>query len=392
MGHTTIRKIKMIQIYRGIYYLHDLMLNGFIDNGIEITLFVISSENKIEEKKGLIIHHVKCPIIPKPSIIGLRFMVNFSNFLIQISVLLFKVSKYIIKHKNDIDVFYGNKPIGNIIASILRKIFNKPSVSRYYGTLIYPYLHKPLIQKLLNNYAEYFSFKLRSDLTVMNNDGTYGDKVAEYFKIPQDKYRYYFNGIDNISANDRKKKEGKITILSLSRLHTWKRVDRLISAIPQVIKGFNNIEFIIVGEGIEKVKLEKQVKRLGIVDYVKFYGHVPQYEVQGIMQNADIFCSLQDYCNFSKNVMEAMSNYLCVVTIDEGAINEIITNYENGIIIEKDKLKEELHKTIIKLAKDKELRDKLGNNAGKFIKENIGSWEERIIAEVNDIRSILPDR
>jgi len=382
-------KIRMLQVNRGIYYAHDLYLKGFIENDIEVILFAISDGKKHKEIPGLETHSIYCPKIPKPAVQGLRFIVNLINFNLQVFFLLSSTFMYLLMNRKEIDILYGNKPEGNIVASLLGKTFNKPSVSRYYGSMIHPYLEKSLYQKIRNNFAEYFSFRSKTDLTIVTKDGSCGSKCAEYFGVSKENYRIYFNGLKKIPIIKKKQSEQKITVLSLGRLHTWKRVDRLIRAIPEIIAKFSNIEFIIVGGGINKVDLEEQTRKLGIADHVRFTGHVSHDEVNGIMQKADIMCSLQDYCNFSKNVIEAMANSLCVVTSDEGSIDEMITNHVQGVIIPKNELKTRLPEVIIQLAENPQLRLKIGREARKFTDNNVWSWEERISAEVNDIRSLV---
>ena len=365
-----------------------------IKNDFRITQFIPSNENKIENKNGMKLYYVKIPFNYKINIPILRFINNQLKFILMSIILFTKSFIYLIHNLHDINILYGNRPLGAIICHFLGRIFNKPNVSRFYGIVFsYLYVKKSFFNlKRINFWQTYLAFKLSADLYIITNDGTFGDKLASHFKIPKNKYRYYYNGINKCVPQAKKEKRDKVAILTLSRLHILKRIDRLINAVPKVVSRCKNVEFVIVGSGEEKNHLMKLAEKLNVSEYINFKEKVPYADVYSIMQSADIYCAVSDYSNVTNPVFESMVVGLPAILTNSGSTGELINNYDNGIIIDEEEVAEKLPLKIIELIEDKKLRKKIGNNAKKFIMNNFLTWEERIQLEVNDINEILESK
>jgi len=232
----------------------------------------------------------------------------------------------------------------------------------------------------------------------MTNDGTQGDKVMEYFKVPEDKIRFWFNGIDlpkEIKASDFIKINGakvelknKKVIVTLSRLASWKRVDRIISVMPCIVSRVKNVILIIIGDGEEKEILVKMTKKLNIEEYVKFVGSQQHSKALEILKRADMFVSLYDLSNVGNPLLESMKLGRCILTLNNGDTGSIIKNNYNGILLEYDDLND-LCKYVVNVLNDSKKIKYLGNNALRFAKENFFSWEKRMLMEINDVEKIF---
>ena len=91
-------------------------------------------------------------------------------------------------------------------------------------------------------------------------------------------------------------------------------------------------------------------------------------DIPQLLANSDVFvCSSLSEAG-PITVYEAMSMKIPVITTDVGACNQIITNYENGIIVPiKDSVK--ISQAINNILDDSHLRNKIGSNAYKFVSE-----------------------
>ena len=99
----------------------------------------------------------------------------------------------------------------------------------------------------------------------MTNDGTKGDLIAELFRVPNNKVKFWKNGVDNSIPSNSIGKEDFISklnipinhkvIITVSRLADWKRVDRVIKAAYEVTKAFSEVSFLIIGDGPEYLNL-----------------------------------------------------------------------------------------------------------------------------------------
>jgi GalNAc-alpha-(1->4)-GalNAc-alpha-(1->3)-diNAcBac-PP-undecaprenol alpha-1,4-N-acetyl-D-galactosaminyltransferase len=127
-------------------------------------------------------------------------------------------------------------------------------------------------------------------------------------------------------------------------------------------------ELSIVGDGKERLFLEKFSKQLKIHDKVIFHGHLKDFSYQ--LSEAQIFVlpSLKE--GFPNALIESMAMPLaCICTDFLGAKNEVIQNELNGLIV-KTADEFEMAKAIDRLIVDEALRIKLSKNAIK-VRDNL---------------------
>ena len=104
-------------------------------------------------------------------------------------------------------------------------------------------------------------------------------------------------------------------ILSLSRVAYEKRIDRLITAMPDIIKEVPNVALLIVGDGPAREDLEQQVADLGITDHVRFTGEINHDEVGDYYHAADLFVSTSDSESQGLTYIEALAANVKVVAL-----------------------------------------------------------------------------
>ena len=127
-------------------------------------------------------------------------------------------------------------------------------------------------------------------------------------------------------------KQGPI-IGVVCRLVAWKGCDYLIEAAPDVLKLWRDAQFMIAGDGEERPRLEKLVKKLGLEHNVRFVGTQSRVEV---------FYSLCDVCvvpnrgieSFGYTVLEAMMYGKPLILSNLPAMNEIIAGYSQAYLVE----------------------------------------------------------
>ncbi|WP_369997285.1 glycosyltransferase [Winogradskyella sp.] len=143
--------------------------------------------------------------------------------------------------------------------------------------------------------------------------------------------------IDKTLKEDLETKyRGKFVIGTSSRLAGFKKVNRLISVFSEYIKINTEAVLVIVGDGIERQKLEKQVSDLKLVNNVVF---------EGFQKEVATYQSIFDVCVFpSKNepfglvAVECYSKEKPVLVFrDGGGITEIISKIEPNDICKDEK-------------------------------------------------------
>ncbi len=123
--------------------------------------------------------------------------------------------------------------------------------------------------------------------------------------------------------------------LSVCRLVRVKRLDLLILAFNEIANKYPRVKLWLVGDGSERIKLEKQVRTLGLNESVKFFGW--QKDVEYFYDQADIFVLSSDSEGWGMTVLEAVMNGLPVIMTDVGLAGEVFTENEVMIIKPGDK-------------------------------------------------------
>ena len=141
-----------------------------------------------------------------------------------------------------------------------------------------------------------------------------------------------------------KKKTDKKYILSVGRLTKQKNYPYLINEIANFFKLNNTYDLYIVGDGEEKIKLEKQIKSLNMENRIFILGY--SNEVYSYMKNASflILASLWEEVGFV--IVEAAVNNLFVFSSDcPNGPKEFLRDGKAGILFRtnvRDELKNKL--------------------------------------------------
>lgn len=298
--------------------------------------------------------------------------------------------------KRSIDVVYGYEVDAIPAAKAVSKLWGVPMVSRFQGTSFGVGWHGKRFRNI-RAWEHVVGLKMPTDLIIMTDDGTQGDRVLRQLGVDMRKVHFWMNGVDwdafeTRYEGSRIKQELGINnsqiILCISRLVGWKRVDRGIGIMPYVIEKCPKARLLIIGDGQERNKLERLSEELVVKGHVRFMGSVAHSEIPKYLAAADIFLSLYDWSNVGNPLLEAMMAGKCIVTINNGDTGNFIKNRENGVLLEYEDLPK-LADIIVGLLNNDELRNRLGTNARKFALERFWSWEERIAAEISTVESIV---
>ena len=301
-----------------------------------------------------------------------------------------------IHRKNNIDVFYGYEIYGVPVAKLLSKIWKIPLISRFQGSILRLVWMKKIFWQL-RAWEYIVAYKIPSDLIIMTNDGSQGDRLLSQMGVDGNKVKFWLNGIDKkrfafLPKTNKARQELKIynqyVLLCISRLIKLKGIDLSIKVMAELVKDISDLTLCIVGDGVEGEQLKFLANKLNIIQNVRFEGVVPHNKVPKYLAAADIFLSFYDWSNVGNPLLEAMMAGKCIITLNNGDTGQFIQNGYNGVLLEYKDLPR-LSQIIKELLKDEERRNYLGANARKFAEEHFWSWEERIEAEIKEVTSFI---
>ena len=173
-------------------------------------------------------------------------------------------------------------------------------------------------------------------------------------------------------------KNGQKRLLAVGRLVQQKNFTYLIDTCAKLKDADFSFQLIILGEGPERHKLEKQINELNIWDCIKLQGFCAN--PYPYMREADIIICSSLYEGISTVVQEALILGKPIVTTPCTGMEELLGESEYGVIAENTQ--DGLYKALVRLFNSEELLDQYRYKAairGKFY------WKKRIVHQTEQI-------
>ena len=312
--------------------------------------------------------------------------------------------KVIGNHK--IDVIYGGGPHGVLAASVLKLMFSRQrllTISRFYG--IWDLYSRTVIGhhwlKLVLNLDIFAALYLRSDLEIITDDGTQGNKALAWIRPKNlDVLRFYVNGTakslidpaDLINLRNALETDGIFTVVCITRLVSIKRIDRCIRVAASVVHKFSLTDFrlIIVGDGAERIRFEALAQQLGVSENIVFTGAVDNHQVKNYLSISDAFLSMYDVSNVGNPLLEAIRANKIIFTLNNGDTSAWIQHGVNGFIYDvDDSVIDRVAEGITILAQDTVLQETIKRNIRVTEMERLWTWDERLQAEFSEVEKLV---
>ncbi len=174
------------------------------------------------------------------------------------------------------------------------------------------------------------------------------------------------------------RRDGPVRFVFLGRLEKFKCVDLLLEAFAKVVTQCD-ATLEIIGDGVERPRLERQARDLGLADRVLFPGFLSQPTSAERLNESDVFVfpSLRE-CGGAV-VAEAMAMGLPVIASNWGGPADYAST-ECALFIDptsREAFVQGFTDAMLQLAKDPALRDRLGR-AARDRALTLFNWESRV--------------
>lgn len=127
---------------------------------------------------------------------------------------------------------------------------------------------------------------------------------------------------------------GPLKVLCVGRLSYYKGHKYLLAAI----QGHSDIEVVLVGEGDERQRLQKQVAMMDIGDRVRFAGHVGNDELNTLLSECAVLClpSIERTEAFGVVLLEAMRAGKPVIAgnVEGSGMGWVVEDGVTGLLVE----------------------------------------------------------
>ncbi len=290
-------------------------------------------------------------------------------------------------------LFYRKKSIQTVIANfnkdvriagIAGRVSRRPVIVARNGLAILP-----------NNAIYRFTYRLLVD-GIITNSLEIKDKYLSYRWMDEAFIRVIYNGIDTtlsckVDVSKIKKKYNlpphQPIIGIFGRLVPQKQHTLFLEVAKNLLQEWPETIFLIVGDGPLKEDICKYASDLGILDNLYMIGF--QQEVTELFALCDLVLLTSENEGLPNVVIEAMLSAKPVVAFDVGGVKELIRSELTGRVVPPNDIYL-MTQRAQELLMRPELRESIGQNARKFIKENFSL--EKMVNEVEIYLTALLNR
>jgi phosphatidylinositol alpha-1,6-mannosyltransferase len=190
--------------------------------------------------------------------------------------------------------------------------------------------------------------------------------------------RYRVNGADRPWA------------LTVARLEPYKGVDTALKAVARCRQEGVELNYLVVGSGKKRKAYQALAEDLGIAEYVRFIGNVPEAELPAIFNTAAVYIGVSRRADgsrvegFGVALAEASACGLPVVAGQAGGLAEAVSDGETGLVVNPEE-PEAVAAALKRLLGDQLLARRMGQ-AGRKAIETYYNWD-RVIRDLRDIES-----
>ena len=184
-----------------------------------------------------------------------------------------------------------------------------------------------------------------------------------------------------IPCEDKGIGNGKdVVITHISNFRPVKRVHDLVYAMKIVSKKAPGAKLMLVGDGPDRISVERLVKRLGLENHVMLTGF--RSDVANLLRCSDVVVLCSQTESAPLTLLEGMSCGLPVIATSVGGIPEIVDDGVNGFLVQ-PKNPEAIAEKILELNADPGLRRRLGETARERVLERYTA--EKVVGQYLEI-------
>jgi phosphatidylinositol alpha-1,6-mannosyltransferase len=186
--------------------------------------------------------------------------------------------------------------------------------------------------------------------------------------------------------------DGKRVLLTVGRMDSRERYkghDRVIRALPDLVRRGHDVVYLIIGEGDDRARLEGLARNSGVADRVRFLGAVDQNGLVDAYRTADLFVMPSTGEGFGIAFLEAMACGTPALGLDVAGARDALADGELGVLVSEADLSTALDHALREPRPDpKELA---GNVRARFGGGVFRTSISRIVERLRESEQSLPD-
>lgn len=323
------------------------LAKGLKENGHQV--YVASSGGiLVSELTQYNIFHITIPINTK-SILSPQILKSF----------LILATHFRKKH---IDIVHSHTRVTSVLAKMLAKYFRAHHITTVHG------IYKKKISRIV------ISCLAKKIIAVSQETKI---RLQNWQKISPDRIEVIPNAIDinffanyKLTRNEVRKKlglgENVFVIGNISRIEKIKGQELIITAFIQLKEKMENLKLIFVGEGKDRLRLQKMVEKNFFKD-VFFWG--AKEDIRPYLRAIDVFCFTPYEEPFGLVLLEAMAMKIPIIASSVSEIPIITDNGTAALLIPPGDI-QKLKTAILTLYNNPNMREQLITRGWKQVTEN----------------------
>lgn len=281
--------------------------------------------------------------------------------------------------RSNYDIIHAHAFLSGITARLVSVITKTPTIFTVHGTSINTKLNSIFsrcIEKFILTQILY-----NSEITVSQD--------FLKFKNINKKVVYIPNGVncdkfERIKAKQTKKP----TVLFVGRLHPQKNLINIIKAVNNA-KEKIDLEFVIVGNGPQKLQIKQLIKDLKLQKTTIMLNEVTGSNLISLYKSCDVLILSSIYEGQPLTLLEAWAARKPVISTRTGDCQYLIKDGKNGYLINDPLDINEITRVIVKALRNRNLSS-LGENGYNLVRKNF-SWEKSAQMTQKVYRQVLND-
>jgi glycosyltransferase involved in cell wall biosynthesis len=255
-----------------------------------------------------------------------------------------------------VDIVHAHKFGSNLWAAVLSQFAAVPVLLAHEHTWSF---EGKLLRRLIDR--EVIARRATAFLAVSEADK---EKMINIERIPSKKIRYVPNGIPDQPNGNRELVRARLgipaeapVIGTVCALRPQKALHVALHAVASLADGRPDLRFLVVGDGPERARLERESSILG--GRAVFLGHVPPAEVPDFVAAMDVLVCSSIFEGTPLSVLEWMAAGKAIVATRVGGIPVLINDGVEGLLVSPND-SASLGNAIDRLLRDPDERNRLG--------------------------------
>ena len=196
------------------------------------------------------------------------------------------------------------------------------------------------------------------------------DQLVEAGVAPREKFVTVYSGmeVEPFLAADRQRdavrrelgfSDQHVVVGKIARLFHLKGHEFLIRAARHVVAGCPQVRFLLVGDGILRAALERQIADAGLSSYFHFTGLVAPQRIAGLIGAMDLVVHVSLREGLARALPQALIAGKPAISFDVDGAREVVISGETGFLVPPLSV-DPLAEAIVRLVEDPALRHRLG--------------------------------